>query len=251
MLVHRWMTLPPMRAIQAFEAIARCGSVAAAAEELGVSAGAISQQLRKIEADLERAPVPSRRPRAEAHLVGTCVLSEGARGIRSAETRAAVAHSLAHAALHRAERVAFACDLVTSVSAELARDSHRRQREPARHRQGVGSSGRRHRLPSLLWQRRAQVRSLRRAVRRCGGAGVLAGLPATTSGTHRSRHRRRATHRHRVGRAPSLTTVVGGLGLVGRIWVARSPRAILRSRSRMPPSMPRYRAAASCSDRSR
>ena len=45
-------TLPPMRAIQAFEAIARCGSVAAAAEELGVSPGAISQQLRKIEADL-------------------------------------------------------------------------------------------------------------------------------------------------------------------------------------------------------
>jgi LysR family glycine cleavage system transcriptional activator len=45
--------LPPMRAIQAFEAIARCGSVAAAAEELGVSAGAISQQLRKIEADLD------------------------------------------------------------------------------------------------------------------------------------------------------------------------------------------------------
>jgi len=41
-----------MRAIQAFEAIARCGSVAAAAEELGVSAGAISQQLRKIETDL-------------------------------------------------------------------------------------------------------------------------------------------------------------------------------------------------------
>jgi len=45
-------TLPPMRAIQAFEAIARCGSVAAAADELGVSPGAISQQLHKIEADL-------------------------------------------------------------------------------------------------------------------------------------------------------------------------------------------------------
>ena len=44
--------LPPMRAIQAFEAIARCGSVAAAADELGVSPGAISQQLHKIEADL-------------------------------------------------------------------------------------------------------------------------------------------------------------------------------------------------------
>lgn len=45
-------TLPPMRAIQAFEAVARCGSVAAAADELGVSPGAISQQLHKIEADL-------------------------------------------------------------------------------------------------------------------------------------------------------------------------------------------------------
>jgi len=46
-------TLPPMRAVQAFEAIARCGSVAAAAEELGVSPGAVSQQLRKIESELQ------------------------------------------------------------------------------------------------------------------------------------------------------------------------------------------------------
>jgi len=38
-----------MRAVQAFEAVARCGGVAAAAEELGVSPGAVSQQLRKIE----------------------------------------------------------------------------------------------------------------------------------------------------------------------------------------------------------
>jgi len=45
-------TLPAMRAIQAFEAIARCGSVAGAADELGVSAGAVSQQLRKIEREL-------------------------------------------------------------------------------------------------------------------------------------------------------------------------------------------------------
>jgi LysR family glycine cleavage system transcriptional activator len=44
--------LPPMRAIQAFEAIARCGSVAAAADELSVSPGAVSQQLRKIEKEL-------------------------------------------------------------------------------------------------------------------------------------------------------------------------------------------------------
>jgi len=44
--------LPAMRAIQAFEAIARRGSVAAAADELGVSPGAVSQQLRKIETEL-------------------------------------------------------------------------------------------------------------------------------------------------------------------------------------------------------
>jgi LysR family glycine cleavage system transcriptional activator len=42
-------SLPAMRAVQAFEAVARCGGVAAAAVELGVSPGAVSQQLRKIE----------------------------------------------------------------------------------------------------------------------------------------------------------------------------------------------------------
>jgi LysR family glycine cleavage system transcriptional activator len=42
-----------MRAVQAFEAVARCGGVAAAAEELGVSPGAVSQQLRKIEEALQ------------------------------------------------------------------------------------------------------------------------------------------------------------------------------------------------------
>ena len=41
--------LPPLRALQAFEAVARSGSVMAAAQELGVSAGAISQQVRKLE----------------------------------------------------------------------------------------------------------------------------------------------------------------------------------------------------------
>jgi LysR family glycine cleavage system transcriptional activator len=41
--------LPPLRALQAFEAVARTGSVMAAALELGVSAGAVSQQIRKLE----------------------------------------------------------------------------------------------------------------------------------------------------------------------------------------------------------
>jgi LysR family glycine cleavage system transcriptional activator len=38
-----------MRAVQAFEAVARCGSVATAARELGVTPGAISQQIHNIE----------------------------------------------------------------------------------------------------------------------------------------------------------------------------------------------------------
>jgi LysR family transcriptional regulator, glycine cleavage system transcriptional activator len=44
--------LPPLRALQAFEAVARLGSVTDAAAELGVSPGAVSQQLRKAEAAL-------------------------------------------------------------------------------------------------------------------------------------------------------------------------------------------------------
>lgn len=39
------MTLPPMNALRAFEAVGRTGSLAAAAAELGVTSGAISRQL--------------------------------------------------------------------------------------------------------------------------------------------------------------------------------------------------------------
>lgn len=43
----------PLRAIQAFEAFGRRGSVTAAANELGVSVGAVSQQIRKAEEALQ------------------------------------------------------------------------------------------------------------------------------------------------------------------------------------------------------
>ena len=43
------LPLPPMRGAQVFEAVVRCGSVTAAAEELCVSPGAISQQIHNIE----------------------------------------------------------------------------------------------------------------------------------------------------------------------------------------------------------
>jgi LysR family glycine cleavage system transcriptional activator len=42
----------PLKGLQAFEAVGRCGSVSAAALELRVSPGAISQQIRKIESFL-------------------------------------------------------------------------------------------------------------------------------------------------------------------------------------------------------
>ena len=45
--------LPPLRAVQAFEAVGRCGSVCAAAEELGVSPGAITQQVHVLEKFLD------------------------------------------------------------------------------------------------------------------------------------------------------------------------------------------------------
>jgi len=43
------MKLPPMNALRAFEAVSRQGSVSKAAEELCVSQGAVSQQLRNLE----------------------------------------------------------------------------------------------------------------------------------------------------------------------------------------------------------
>ncbi|RUM97028.1 LysR family transcriptional regulator [Pseudaminobacter arsenicus] len=41
--------LPPLRAIQTFEAFGRHGSVAATADELGVTSGAVSQQIKRAE----------------------------------------------------------------------------------------------------------------------------------------------------------------------------------------------------------
>ncbi len=43
------MKLPPLNSLKAFEASARCGSFVLAAEELGVTAAAVSMQVRKLE----------------------------------------------------------------------------------------------------------------------------------------------------------------------------------------------------------
>ena len=57
--------LPPLRAIQVFEAVARTGSVTAAAQELHISAGAVSQQIRKLEGILDL-PLLERRGKGVA-----------------------------------------------------------------------------------------------------------------------------------------------------------------------------------------
>ena len=46
------MRLPPLNALRAFDAVARLGSVRAAADELAVTPAAVSQQLRVLEAHL-------------------------------------------------------------------------------------------------------------------------------------------------------------------------------------------------------
>lgn len=44
---------PPLRAVRAFEAIARLGSISAAAKELMISPSAVSHQLKTLEAFLQ------------------------------------------------------------------------------------------------------------------------------------------------------------------------------------------------------
>src|SRR5258708_32465155 len=58
-------TLPPLNGLRAFEAAARKGSFAAAADDLGVTPGAISQQVKQLEAWLGLALV-DRRPQSLA-----------------------------------------------------------------------------------------------------------------------------------------------------------------------------------------
>nr|VUD28563.1 glycine cleavage system transcriptional activator GcvA [Raoultella sp. NCTC 9187] len=51
---------PPLRAVRAFEAIARLGSITLAAQELAISPSAVSHQLKVLE-DICRSRLPSAR----------------------------------------------------------------------------------------------------------------------------------------------------------------------------------------------
>jgi DNA-binding transcriptional LysR family regulator len=75
--------LPPLRALVAFEAVVRLGSVTAAGEELGVTHGAVSKQLALLEDDLGQ---PLFR-RARAGLLPTDAAEAFAREVRAALDR--------------------------------------------------------------------------------------------------------------------------------------------------------------------
>ena len=67
---------PPLTALRAFEAAARLGGFAAAAEELSVSAGAVAQQIRSLE-DWAGAPLFERKPQGvELNANGQLVLPQ-------------------------------------------------------------------------------------------------------------------------------------------------------------------------------
>ncbi|YCI06653.1 LysR family transcriptional regulator (plasmid) [Ensifer sp. D2-11] len=76
------MPNPSLRGLQAFEAIGRCGSVSAAAEDLGVSPGAVSQLVRNLEQCLGLTLLERRGRRVELSSWGRLYYREVAKGFQ-------------------------------------------------------------------------------------------------------------------------------------------------------------------------
>lgn len=72
----------PLRALQTFEAVGRCGSVTAAAAELGVTPGAVSQQIRRAEECLGISLVERRGRRVELTRWGRLYYQDITQGFR-------------------------------------------------------------------------------------------------------------------------------------------------------------------------
>jgi LysR family glycine cleavage system transcriptional activator len=77
---------PTLRAMQAFEAFGRLGSVTAAAEELGVSVGAVSQQLHSVEAATDMRLLERRGRNVELTLWGKQFYNDIASGFNLLRT---------------------------------------------------------------------------------------------------------------------------------------------------------------------
>lgn len=76
------MSNPSLRGLQAFEAIGRCGSVSAAAEDLGVTPGAVSQLVRNLEQCLGLTLLERRGRRVELSSWGRLYYQEVAKGFQ-------------------------------------------------------------------------------------------------------------------------------------------------------------------------
>lgn len=76
------LTLPPLNALRAFEAAARTGSYVAASQELGVSAAAISQQIRKLEEHLGKRMFTRNNNRVVLTDAGYAMLEGAAAGLQ-------------------------------------------------------------------------------------------------------------------------------------------------------------------------
>lgn len=76
------MASPSLRALQAFEAVGRTGTVSGAARDLGVSSGAISQQIRNLEDSLGLTLLERRGRRVELTTWGRIYYEEIAKGFR-------------------------------------------------------------------------------------------------------------------------------------------------------------------------
>src|SRR4051812_1447578 len=89
---HSRRRLPPFKAVRAFEAVARLGSMVAAADELGVTHGAISKQIAQLE-----------------ELLGRALLERTPLGVRATAEGLAYATELREALdqIHRASRRLF------------------------------------------------------------------------------------------------------------------------------------------------
>src|SRR5215472_15995691 len=74
--------LPPLNALKAFEAVARSNSVTRAAEELSVTQGAVSQQVKALEATLGVNLFNRERQRLKITPAGRDYLNVSARGAR-------------------------------------------------------------------------------------------------------------------------------------------------------------------------
>ncbi|MFB9264678.1 LysR substrate-binding domain-containing protein [Bradyrhizobium erythrophlei] len=92
-----WRRLPPLHAVRAFEAVARHLSMTRAAEELGVTPGAVSRHIRALEEHLEKALflrqagglvlTSAGEALAQATREGLDRIADGARGVKLARLR--------------------------------------------------------------------------------------------------------------------------------------------------------------------